>query len=158
MLLNEKTIQLLGYLSKEHNNATVTVLMKLCYLIDLTSLKSGNGKITDFEYRRYNYGPFDDKIYKLLTLLTVQNILFTETEYTTSGNDCVVYKFNEKSNFNFDQLSEIDYTVINESINELRGLGAKILTKIAYQTKPMLKFGATLGGNEHFNEVLDLEV
>ena len=46
--------------------------------------------------------------------------------------------------------------IIDELLNSLGGLSPSQLTKIAYGTEPMKKLGATLGGNEHLNDVLEL--
>jgi len=151
-----KTEQLLAYISKIHSNVSVTSLMKLCYLVDLISFKKTKGQISTFTYRRYTFGPFDNEIYSGIKKLASNDILLSRSDFTTTGDEYVVYSFNDKAEFDFDQLSKSEIEIIDEVVDSLRGYGAKVLTELAYKTKPMLKFKATLGGNEHLNEILDL--
>jgi len=156
--MKEKTKQLLTYISKNYMPATVTSLMKLAYLIDLVAISKDDNKISDFEYRRYKYGPFDSRIYEYLSVLVKDNIFKEEIEYTNSGDEYITYKFNdEKRDIRFEKLSEKDFEAINEVIESVRGYGVKILTQITYKTKPMLALGATLGGEENLNAPIDLK-
>ncbi|MDD2656176.1 MAG: Panacea domain-containing protein [Patescibacteria group bacterium] len=155
----EKTKQLVAFILKERLDTTVTGLIKICYLIDLTSKQRNNKQISEFSYRRYNYGPFDEKIYPIVTELNNENIINGETRYANAGDEYVVYNFNNQfENLSFDKLSEEEITIIKDTLKQLEGLGAKVLTEVAYKTKPMLAFNASLGGREHFNELLDLDV
>ena len=78
-----KNQQFLSYLCQKHPRATVTVLMKISYLIDWVSVNKYGTQITNYEYKRYLYGPFDDAIYKDLNVLTTKKILTANTEYTS---------------------------------------------------------------------------
>lgn len=152
-----KTKHLLTYLVQEHASASVTVLIKLSYLIDLISVQKKHTQVTDFEYKRYYFGPFDNSIYPLLTELEAEGVIVSEQKYTPGGEEYVVYSINEeKEEISFDKLSDNDCEIANQVLEQLRGYGAKVLTEIAYLTAPMKKLGATLGGNEHLNEKLDL--
>ncbi|MFH1227886.1 MAG: Panacea domain-containing protein [Planctomycetota bacterium] len=131
--------------------------MKLSYLIDLVSIKKNGKQIADFKYRRYNYGPFDDSIYSDLTNLVNAKVITQASEYTPMGEEFITYKLNNEA-FESDRLSDEEKEVIDEVLNELNGLGAKTLTEIAYQTKPMKALKATIGGNEHLNAKLDLKL
>lgn len=153
--MNERTKQLVAYLAKNHPNSTVTVLVKLSYLVDLVSIKRGLGKISDFNYVRYYYGPYDQQINLCLQNLIELGILIPKVQYTTTA-DYTIYEYIENQESNFTELTEESLSIINELLEKVKGYGAKGLTDIAYKTKPMLKIGATLGGNEHFNELLDL--
>ncbi|MDD5084295.1 MAG: Panacea domain-containing protein [Candidatus Moranbacteria bacterium] len=157
---NNKTKQLLGYLSKEHSNATVTVLMKLAYLTDLISTQRTGAKISSFDYQRYHFGPFDQKIYTYLNELVAENILIPNSEYTRSGGEAVIYRFNEskESDFVTGELNPTEIEIIDELLESVGGYGAKTLTQIAYKTKPMQKIGATLGGSENMGITLDLSI
>ena len=152
----KKNVQILAYLAKGHPEASVTVLIKLCYLADLISLKRYGNKISSFKYVRYYFGPFDQKIYDDLEHLVISEVLIATPEYTKRGGEAIIYHVKENAELNNDKLSSEDTTVLDELLDSVRGYGAKALTDIAYNTKPMKAFGATLGGNEHIGEELDL--
>lgn len=156
--MDKKNLQLLAYLAKEHSEASVTVLIKLCYLADLISIKRYNNKISSFNYIRYYFGPFDSKIYEELEFLISKNILMAESEYTKNGAEAIIYHFNEKKSLDISELKDEDKTILNELLDLVRGYGARALTDMAYNTKPMKSIGATLGGKEHMGELLDLSI
>lgn len=156
--MERKNSQLLSYLAQGHSEASVTVLIKLCYLADLISLKKNNKKISSFEYIRYYFGPFDSKIYDELELLVNKNILIATPEYTLKGAEAIIYHFNKEKSLDTSNLEEEDKTILKELLDSVRGYGARALTDIAYNTKPMKHFGATLGGSEHMGEILDLKI
>lgn len=153
--VNEKTKQLLHFIISRHPNASITELMKLAYLIDLVSVKEGNKQISNFEYKRYYYGPFDDKIYQILENSLVNGKIKAETKYSYDGSEYVVYSVMNED-FECDALTDRDREIARRVLEELKGYGAKTLTEIAYKTAPMKKIGATLGGNEGLNTVLNL--
>jgi uncharacterized phage-associated protein len=156
--MNTKNLQLLGYLAKKHQGASVTVLIKLCYLADLVSIKNGGQKISTFNYVRYFYGPFDPEIYQNLETLLSDGTLISKPEYTAGGAETIVYKFNEERDLATSSLSPEEISVLDELLETVSGYGAKALTEVAYNTAPMKAFNATLGGQEHLNELLDLEL
>lgn len=151
-----KTQQLLAYLSSRHTDASITVLMKLAYLVDLVSYKKFKKQISDFTYVRFYYGPYDSAINTYVEELLNQGILSATTEYTNSGNEYVVYRFNVDMVVSFGNLDDIEIELIDEVLEGLKGYGAKTLTDIAYKTAPLIKMGATQGGKEHLGELLDL--
>lgn len=157
MALN-KTQQLLAYLSSRHVNASITVLMKQSYLVDLVSFKKNNKQISDFKYVRFYYGPYDSTINKHIEGLLEANVLVASNEYTNSGGEYIIYKFNEEKGYSFDALEPAEVNLIDEVLEGLKGYGAKTLTDIAYKTAPLVKLGATQGGKEHLGEFLDLSL
>ena len=156
--MSTKNLQILSYLAKNRPGASVTVLIKLCYLADLISLKKGKDKISTFNYVRYYFGPFDKEIYDDLEHLVLSNVLIATSDYTNNGAETILYKFNEEQNLDTSNLTEDELGVLNEVVDKLRGYGAKALTDVAYKTEPMKAIGATLGGNEHLGEELDLNL
>lgn len=156
--MNKKNLQLLTYLAKGHPEASVTVLIKLCYLADLISLKRFKRKISSFDYIRYYFGPFDPKIYTALESLVNDDLLIAVPEYTQKGAEAIIYHFNEKKELKTPDLLGDDKVVLDELLESLRGYGAKALTDITYSTKPMMAFKATLGGKEHLGEKLNLDI
>ena len=147
----------LGCIVKNRGKATVTILMKLAYLTDLVSCKRTGKPIFDYDYKRYFYGPFDDKIYRDIEHLQSEKILNGDFDYTQEGNEYILYTFNpvKEKGFSFG-LTDTEEKTIGEVLESVKGLGAKILTEIAYRTKPMKKLRATLGGKENLGKSLDL--
>jgi len=151
-----KTQKLLAYLVKNHQKASITVLMKLSYLIDLVSIKRTGKPITYYNYIRYYYGPFDNTINGDIQKLMEEKVIEAKSDFVPSGEEYVVYNFNEDSDLPL-EFDEAELKIIDEVLENVKGYGARALTEIAYKTKPMLKIGATLGGNEHLYEVLDMQ-
>ena len=159
--MKEKTKQLLAYIAQNYEPVTVTTLMKLSYLIDLTSTSRDGQQISAFLYKRYKYGPFDKNIYDYLNTLVREKILLEEVEYTHSADEYIRYKFNESGDtkkLKLGELSQNEKKIIDEVLHTLRGCGAKALSLIAYKTKPMKAIGATFGGEESLNATLNLKV
>ena len=155
--MSKKTSQLLVYLTKNHSNAPLTSLMKLSYLVDLVHIRKGGKQISDFVYQRYTYGPFDKKIYTYLLDLTERKVLYEITDFASPSIEYIIYKFSEDvTDYKFDKLSSDEMQTIDEVLTSLEGYGAKTLSDLAYKTTPMRALGATPGGDEHLNEVLDL--
>ena len=155
--MNEKTKQFITYLAKDYIPATVTSLMKLAYLIDLISVTKKEGQISNFIYRRYNYGPFDKDIYNYILELVDEKILLEGIQYTPQADEYIVYRFNEddeKSSFN--KLSMKEKKTIDGVLESLKGFGAKALSEITYKTKPLMAIGAKPDNNTGLNKVLDL--
>ncbi len=155
--MNNKTSELLSYITLKHPRLSVTSLMKLSYLIDLVQIKKTNEQISNFKYSRYKYGPFDNDIYNYAQSLVVNGFIREDSEYSPYGGEYIVYSCdNDDDSITFDNLSPKELETIDEVINSVIGFGAKALVELAYKTKPMKKIGATIGGNEHLNELLDL--
>jgi uncharacterized phage-associated protein len=156
MLTKNQTI--LQYLINNNEKSTVTILMKLAYLIDLVSVQRNHGKVFKYNYKRYTYGPFDEKMYRDLDYLCLTGILKSNNDYTPTGNEYIVYTCNEKIRQKVKRfrVNKKDKNIINEVLDSVKGLGAKTLTEIAYKTKPMKALGATIGGNENLNKLINL--
>ena len=103
-----KNHQLLVYLSKEHPSASITVLMKLAYLIDLISVKKLGKQISSFEYIRYNYGPFAREIYNTVEELVISKILVPKSDYAGGSVEYITYTFANKDYFSFNDISSIN--------------------------------------------------
>jgi uncharacterized protein YwgA len=157
-VVSEKTKQLIDYLVSKHHLSTVTSLIKLCYLSDLVSVGAGNKQITDFNYYRWHFGPYDKKIEDVLFQLVQRGDIASETTYTDYGTEYVKYKVTDDSEPATDKLSETDLGHVNAVLDSLKGYGPKALTQVAYKTKPMLALGATLGGTENMGKKLDLAI
>ena len=153
--MTDKNQQFLAYIISKHEKATVTVLMKICYLTDLVNIEKNNKQLFSYEYKRYHYGPFDEKIYNDLSNLQIKNTVITKSDYTADGKEYIYYSFNEQTEL--DNILKDELEIINEVLESIKGFGAKVLTQIAYKTKPMIALGATLGGKEKLNKKLNLK-
>jgi uncharacterized phage-associated protein len=154
--MENKTKQIITYLIDKHPNTSVTALMKLCYLIDLVSIKETGKQITNFTYIRYNFGPFDKKIYNYLESLTEDKVITQKQEYTASGKDFIIYQITETTEPNHSEIND-STTMINKVLDNVVGHGAKGLTQIAYQTEPMIKIGAKIGNDNGMFQKLNLK-
>ncbi len=155
--MDNKTSELLAYIIIKHPKLSITSLMKLSYLIDLVHIKKTNKQIFSFNYSRYKYGPFDNSIYGYISSLIDNDIIREDSELTPYGGEYIIYYCdNDADKITFDNLSIEEQETIDEVINSVIGFGAKALVELTYKTKPMQKIGATIGGNEHLGELLDL--
>lgn len=155
--IKAKTIQLLTYIIQNRPSTSITSLMKISYIIDLVAIKKNKNKLTDFEYIRYNYGPFDKKIYIYLKNMISQNDILEDSELAETGDEFIVYNLNKKkSEPVFDKLKDEEIETINEVLRSVKAYGPKALTELAYQTRPMKLIGAKLGNKKGLNERLDL--
>ena len=131
--------------------------MKLCYFVDIISVKKLGKQITKFKYKGYYFGPFDSKIYTEVNTLVDDEILIPKSEYA-SNEEYICYDYNTKQEkLEFKLLKSKELKIVDEVIEQLKGYGAKALSEIAYKTKPMLKIKAVQGGNKHINKKLDLK-
>ena len=153
--MEEKTKQLLAYLIQNHSFSSITSLMKLSYIIDLVSVKKNDEQVSDFEYIRFKYGPFDKKIYDYIHELLDDGVILEGAAVTQQG-EVVVYEFNDKVDFAFDEITENDKNTIDEILDTLDGYGPKALVDLTYKTAPMEKIGAKQGNDEGLYERLDL--
>lgn len=133
--IDRKTFEIFAYLGKKLEwKWDIMQFMKLPYFIDLQSVKDLGFQITNFEYRRYNFWPFDKKVYSYRELFEQNSF---DVTFTYIG----------------DFLTEID-----SAISKLPVTDGEKLKILSYNTSPMKALGATLGGNEHMNEILDLAI
>ena len=153
-----KTLQLLSYIIKNHPDVSVTSLMKLSYLVDLVAIKKGKNKISDFQYVRYNYGPFDKKMYQYLEQLINESVIREGANISNTGDEFVTYNIKKENDLAFKKISDDEKEIIDEVLGSLEGYGTKALTELAYKTKPMKKIGATLHNKAGLNKLLNLYV
>ncbi|HMK76437.1 MAG TPA: Panacea domain-containing protein [Thermodesulfobacteriota bacterium] len=154
--MKNKTKQLLTYLIQNKPGIPITSLMKLSYIVDLVSVNKTKNPISDFEYRRYKYGPFDNKIYGYLKDLLKSNVINEDATFSQTGDEYIIYLFNEKNEFVPNKLSNKEKNIIDEVLESLKGYGAKALVELAYKTKPMKKIGAKIDNIKGLNQKLNL--
>ena len=132
--IERKTFELFSYLSQKiGNNLDIMQYMKLPYFIDLEAIQKIGAQITGFKYIRWNYGPFDKTVYSYKEL-------FEGEEYK------IEYSY----------ISEF-FEVIDSALEALPVKNGEKLKKLSYETEPMTRIGAKLGGKEHMGEDLDME-
>lgn len=140
-----------------HNrgDCTVTELMKILYLIDLGFFNINWNKISNFEYIRYNYWPFDKTIYTEIEELITSWLIRIQYIANPKWEEIIKYWISDNSKISWiisEELEDPERLFITEILSELEWLNASSLTNIAYQTEPMKQLGATLWGTEHFME------
>lgn len=152
---DNKTKQLLAYLIDKHTVATITSLVKLCYLSDLVHFKENKKQISSLNYIRWHYGPYDPLVSEYLLSLVTDGTIESEVAFTNDGNEYYKYLLKDKG-YNYSLLEEKEIETINSVLNSLAGYGANALIKVAYGTKPMKALGATINGTEHLGDKLNL--
>ncbi len=152
--LNSKTKQLIAYLIDKHAVATVTSLMKLCYLSDLVNYQETKKQISIFKYIRWNYGPYDAKISMYLYGLIEDETIKSEVAFTNDGNEYYRYQLANKD-YDKSLLSAGELSNVDAVLNSLVGFGPSALIEVAYKTKPMKALQATIGGTEHLGTALN---
>jgi len=158
--MKKKTEQLLVYIIQHYddNGIPITSLMKLVYLVDLVSIKKTGKQLSNFEYKRYKYGPFDKRIYEHIKNLLGEEIIKEDAAFSRGGDEYIIYLSNKEKSFEFNKLSAEEKSIIDEVIESLQGYGTKALVELTYKTKPMKKIGATTENNKGLNEKLDLHI
>jgi uncharacterized phage-associated protein len=151
----KKTKQLLAYLIQSNPCISITSLMKLSYLVDLLSTKERNKKISGFEYKRYKYGPFDEKIYANLNYLKDKKIICEDAAISETGDEFIVYK--PLTSTPLEQITEDEKKIIDKVVKSLKGYGSRALTELTYRTAPMKRIGAEIGNEKGINQRLDLK-
>jgi len=131
--IDRKTFELFAYIKEIlKKKLDIMQFMKIPYFVDIESIKKLGSQLTNFLYIRYNFGPFDSKIYAYKGLF-----------------DNIKYKIQ------YSYLSDY-FEIINETLKEIPVNNGKDLKKLSYLTAPMKKIGAKLGGIEHMGEPLDM--
>ena len=131
--ITRRSFELFAYLSKKiWWNWDIMKFMKLPYFVDYMNVRKHGFQITNFEYIRWHFGPFDSKVYAYSGIFEWKD-------------------FNIKFSYIEDYINDIDKT-----IQELPVTNSKKLKELSYSTGPMKALWAKLGGNEHMGEKLDL--
>lgn len=136
--ITRKTVELYNYiLSKLENVPDIMQFMKLPYFIDLELIKNNFKQASNFEYIRWNYWPFDKKVYAYQALFSFDNQKWIE-------------------NLKFIYLSEDERKIIDETLLKLPKDNWEKLKKLSYDTKPMKDLWVCLWDNKCMWRVLEL--
>lgn len=151
------TENLLLHIMQKRKWVSITELMKLSYLIDYTLSTKNLSPITGFSYIRYFYGPFDRDIYRIIEDLIRRKEVVEDTEFSDTGREYIVYGLANKAQDMYDYLSDIDAKrshLVQQILEKLSTCNSKLLTQIAYNTKPIEKIGARIGNEKGIGENL----
>lgn len=158
--ISDKNLQFILEIIKNKWTATITSIVKLAYLIDYAFFKKAKKQISDFEYIRFHYGPYDSNIEYSLLSLKWEKLLCTNSYALSSWEEITQYTINnelyDNKNSKYNLLTAEEIEFIWAFVEKLQEFSAKQLTEIAYETWPMKAFDAHLWGKEHFWENLDL--
>lgn len=133
--INRRTFELYTYIGKKLDwEWNIMQFMKIPYFIDLEAVKTFGFPISNLAYVRYEFGPFDKSMY-------VYRSLFEQKSY----------------DIQFSYIS--DFTdFIDRTLAPLPLRNGEKLKRLSYDTEPMKRIRATLGGKEAWNEKLVLNV
>lgn len=132
--VDRRSFELFAYLGQKlHWEWDIMQFMKLPYFVDLQTMKELGFQITNLKYVRYEYGPFDKKIY-------AYRALFEDKKYDVE----------------FSYIKDF-IASIECALEDLPMKNGNALKKLSYETEPMKKIQATLGKHDAWLEELDLK-
>jgi transcriptional regulator with XRE-family HTH domain len=132
--IDRRTFELLAYIGQKLNwRWDIMQFMKIPYFVDLDNIRKLGFQISNFEYIRYEFGPFDVRMYSYRTL-------FESKKYETVQFLSIA-----------DLIETIDKTMSNLPVTN-----GKKLKELSYDTVPMRKIKATMGGREGWGERLEM--
>lgn len=124
--ITRKTVEMYNYLlSKFEKTPDVMQFMKLPYFIDLESIKCFWKQISNFEYIRWHYWPFDKKVYDYQKLFSI---------------DFEKWFSDMKTLY----LSKEEVDLINKVLNEKPKDNWEKLKLLSYETEPMKKLWVSI--------------
>jgi hypothetical protein len=117
--ISRKTVEMYNYILQElESTPDIMQFMKLPYFIDLSCVRRKLQKISNFEYIRWNYGPFDKVVYDYQKLFSFQN---------ENGIPDISYIY----------LSTAEKEVIDSTLMSIPKNNGEELKKLSYETEPM---------------------
>ncbi|PZM82210.1 hypothetical protein DLH72_04320 [Candidatus Gracilibacteria bacterium] len=137
--ISRKTVELYNYiLSKSKKSLGIMQFMKIPYFVDLGFIENKREQLTNFSYIRWNYGPFDKKVYDYQKLFSFENELGIK-------------------DIKFIYLSIEDQKLTENILQNIPILNGEKLKKLSYETYPMKNLGVSYGDNKHMGELLILK-
>lgn len=133
--ITRKTFEVYQYIiSKIQSDLDIMQFMKIPYFIDLSYFENFKKILTNFVYIRYNYWPFDKKVYSYQKIFSWKETGFKD--------------------FIFTYLQEEDFKIIDWVLKNYPIDNWEKLKKISYETTPMKKLKATLWWKENMWVIL----
>ncbi len=157
--LMNKSKELIMHILKNRVKCNITEIVKLLYLIELMYYKNNDKqRLSEYKYIRYYYWPYDRKIIEDIENLEQEGIVSHDIITGSTGDEIIYYQLSEQGEeIKPTELTDDEIQIIDEYLTNLSGFRWTGLTKIAYGTKPMEAFQATLGWTEHFREELNFD-
>ena len=136
--ISRKTVELYNYIfSKLNKIADRMQYMKIPYFIDIASVKKQWIQISNFEYMRWHYWPFDKKVYDYEKLFAVvYEEWITDMKY--------IY------------LTDEDKQIIDNVLLQLPKEDWEKLKILSYETEPMKKLWVSIWDWKYMGEILEL--
>ncbi len=135
--INWKLLEIFDYILQKIWKTDILKAMKLAYFLDLKTKRAVD---TWLKYIRWNWGPFDKNIYQL-------SEVFENNDYELKNNKPFKHYF---------LLEKKDMKKIDKILDEYWKLSWNELMRLSYETLPMKKLWATIGGEEGMGEVLEV--
>ena len=137
--ITRKTVELYNYIfSNIKNIPDIMQFMKIPYFIDLEFIKNNGKQITNFEYIRWNYWPFDKKVYDYQKLFSFDNERWIKDIKP-------IY------------LSLAEIKIIDIVLSNIPKDNWQLLKELSYKTWPMKKLWVCLWDNKCMGEKLILK-
>lgn len=131
-----KTAQLLKYFAQQYPGVPRTLLAKYVYLADLHAREYLGEQISDFVYRKDNYGPFDRSYYSYIEELEAAGVAQDVFEHL--GGNYRTYRLYSRAATEFDFSAE-ELDVLAYVCRSYLGMSKpELLEEVVYQTKPMV--------------------
>lgn len=125
----ENDITIIQEFLKKIGNLTRTKIVKLLYLLDIESVAKYGKQVTNFEYRKYYYGPYDENI---INLLDERQYFSVGLGITSSGNQYYNYTVGPKKNDH--QMDNNTKELVDSIVNKYGQHSLDKILEIAYAT------------------------
>ena len=134
--MNQRDIVLAGLAPAKGVFHTPVQVQKLFFLLDKNISDAYGGPL--FDFRPYNYGPFDSKVYQVLEQLEKEGLVDIDLQYNWR-----IYKLTiigqEEADRIFNGLPEVAKNFITDVSNFVRNLSFTQLVQAIYKAYPEMK-------------------
>lgn len=132
------TEKLIAYII-EHlsGKITKTQLVKLAYLADLESTKFTNSQVSDIQWLRYHYGPYDKHLDERLGFLQQNGFIEIKQQNKVSDPDKTYFIFNYTGKSVDPNLEPVKKDIVDTIIKQFGSFTLNSLLKYVYDTEPM---------------------
>lgn len=137
--INWRLVEFFDYYMKKYKNIDILKAIKLAYFSDLEFLEEFKRKFTWLNYIRWNFWPFDEKIYILKDI-------YSKIDENTVEN--------KKPFKKYVFLKDSDEKFLDKIFTKYASKNWVELMKMSYETEPMKKLWATLGWTENMGAVV----
>lgn len=129
-----RVVEFFDYFLHKYWSIDILKANKIAYFTDLEFIENFKKKFTGLNYYRYKYWPFNKDLYKLSDIFEVDD----ENVFS-----------NKKSFKKYVFLNKEDQTFLDKVFSKYWNKTSTELMKMSYETAPMKKLWATLGGDEN---------